>query len=393
MNDIEHDLRELFHQRADRIVTAPAAPERVLRRGRRRQLGTVVLSSLVGLTLVAGSIVGLRGLLGDRPVQGPAGSTKTVIMSGDAYGLHWTLSGWVDDGRYCTRLSWMATRDPSPTPPGGSASCGGSPAVERATFNVIETESTVAFLVALAPGDVLEVEVVSDDGQAFSTQGLVDAPLEWGAALRFAVVPLKAEGPATAHFIGADHDIVYPSPGFWRWGKDSALDPSNLTHFATVPDEATALAGEVTARIGSIELEGTRRTLFAWGETGTSKFVLYLGEGDGSRKAMAWGGTVEGIEETPILSIGPLACDRRIGLLWGTVPGDVAAIEFLNRPGRIETITGPPVFGDVRFVLSALEEPYPGSAWLRFLDENGAPIDQDWLSASCLDRPPQPPEA
>jgi hypothetical protein len=387
MNDIENELRELFRERADAVVTGPSAPERVLRRGRRRQLGTVVLSSLVALSLVGWSIVGLRGLLGDRPGQGPAGQTSTRISSGDAYGLHWTLSSWVDDGRYCTRLRWTDTRD---LPAGGSASCGGSPAEERATFAVTETESYISFVVALVPRDVVEVLVESEDARRFLTRGVVDAPLEWGA-LRFAVVPLKGGGPGTVHFIGAGHDIVHPSVGF-RWGPEF-LDATNLTHFATVPDETAVLPGEVTARIGSIELDGIRRTLFAWRETGTSKFSLYLDPGDGSLHAMAWSATAEGIEEAPLLMIGPLACDRRVGVLWGTVPGDVAAIEVLHRPGRIETIAGPPVFGDVRFVLGSLEEPYPGSAWLRFLDASGRPVNQDWLSGSCLERPPQPPEA
>ena len=384
MNDIEHDLRELLQERANRIVTAPAASEQVLRRGRHHQLVTVGLSSLVALTLVAGSIVSLRGLLGGRPGHGPAGQTSTVISSGDAFGLHWTLSSWVDDGRYCTRLGWSDTRDPVRTPSGESASCGGSPAGERATFSVTETESNVSFLVALVPKDVVEVVVENEDARRYSTRGLVDAPLEWGA-LRFAVVPLEGEGPGAVHFVGAGHNIVYPSVGFWRWGKALALDASNITQFATEAD--------VTAQIGSIELEGTRRTLFAWREAATSKFSLILGEGDGSLKAMAWGATVDDIEEAPILSIGPLACDRRVGVLWGTVPGDVAAIEILHRPGRIETIAGPPKFGNERFVLAALEGPYPGSAWLTFLDANGRPMDQDWLSGSCLERAPQPPEA
>ncbi len=387
MNDIEHDLRELFRERADRIVVAPAPPERVLRRGRRRQLGTVALSSVVALALVGASIVGLRSLLGDRSRQGPAGEV-TEIASGDAYGLHWALASWTDDGRYCTRLRWTNTSD---LPAGGSASCGGSPAEERATFAVAETESYISFVVALVPRDVVEVLVESEDARPFSTRRLVDAPLEWGA-LRFAVVPLRGGGPGAVHFIGASHDSVHPSVGF-RWGPEF-LDASNLTHFATVPDEATVQPGEeVTARIGSIELDGIRRTLFAWRETGTRKFCLYLDPGNGSLHAMAWCGAADEIDDAPFLSIGPLACERRVGVLWGTVPGDVAAIKVLHRPGRIETIAGPAAFGDVRFVLSSLEEPYPGSAWLRFLDASGRPVDQDWLSGSCLDRPPQPPEA
>jgi hypothetical protein len=380
MTDIEHDLRELFHERADRIVTAQGAPERVLRRGRRRQLGTVVLGSLVALTLVAGSIVSLRGLLGDRPGQGAAGETdSTIVATGDASGLSWTLSAWNEADRYCTRLRWRLDTD-SVGFRFGSASCGSMPAHDRATFGVTDDpEHVVSLLVALVPADVVRVEVRTEDAQRFSTPDLADAPVEWGA-LRFAVVPLEGRGSGAVHFLGNGEDIVYPSVGF-RWGQ-----APDITQFATVP-------GDVTARIGSIELEGNRRTLYAWRETGTSKFCLFLGDGGGSLEAMAWCSTAQYLEDVPILSIGPLACDRRVGVLWGTVPGDVAAIEVLHRPGRFETIAGPPVLGDVRFVLSPLEEPYPGSAWIRFLNADGVPTDQDWLSASCFERPPQPPEA
>lgn len=382
MNDIEHDLRTLFHERADRIVTAQSAPEQVLRRGRRRQLGTVVLSSLGALMIVSGSIVGLRDLLSDRPSGGAGGRTSAVIARGDASGLSWTLSSWIDDGRYCTRLGWRDMRDPSRTPPGGSASCGGPPGADRATFSVNETETSASFLVALVPRDVLEVLVESEDAQRFSTRDLVDAPPEWGA-LRFAVVPLEGEGPGAVHFIGAGHDIVYPSVGF-RWGGELVLDASTITH-ATMPDY-------VTDEIGSIELEGTGRTLFAWQEGATSKFCLFLQE-RGSSASIGWCSTAEFIEDAPILSIGPVNCQRRLGVLWGTVPADVAAIRVRHRPSLIETIAGPPKFGHVRFVLGSLEEPYPGSAGLVFLDASGKPVDQDWLSGSCLEDPPEAPEA
>jgi len=245
---------------------------------------------------------------------------------------------------------------------------------------VTETETNVSFLVALVPADVLKVEVRSEGPKRFSTREFVDAPIGWGD-LRFAIVPLDGGGPGAVHFIGAGHDIVYGSVGF-RWGE--LLD---VTSFATVPEDGTA-------QVRSLELEGTRRTLFAWREAETSKFCLYLAD-DGARRTLSWCGTTDAIAKVPILSIGPLACDRRVGVIWGTVPSDVAAIEGNGGDGfaRIETIAGLPGLGNVRFVLGSLDEPYPGSVWVSFLDASGQPTDQDWLSASCFERPPEPPEA
>jgi len=64
MNDIEYELRELFRAQTERVVTKMAAPKPVFQRARCRQMATVALVTLVALTLVGSSIVGLRGLLG-----------------------------------------------------------------------------------------------------------------------------------------------------------------------------------------------------------------------------------------------------------------------------------------------------------------------------------------
>src|SRR5262245_61464523 len=94
MNDIEHDLRELFEQRASGVDVPGLAPKDVLRRGRRRQVGTVVtgvVACLVALGVAAAAIGQARhpavipgrgnGLperttsIGGVPVTAPAGWT------------------------------------------------------------------------------------------------------------------------------------------------------------------------------------------------------------------------------------------------------------------------------------------------------------------------------
>jgi hypothetical protein len=69
--DIERELRDLFREKAGEApVAAPAgATQQVLRRGRRRQVGTVLGSAAIALALIVGSVAGLNALLrgeGDR---------------------------------------------------------------------------------------------------------------------------------------------------------------------------------------------------------------------------------------------------------------------------------------------------------------------------------------
>ncbi|HEX3300688.1 MAG TPA: hypothetical protein VHW68_11335 [Actinomycetota bacterium] len=94
MNDLEHDLRQLFEHRATDVDVPGLAPKDVLRRGRRRQVGTVVtsvLACLVALGATAAAVgqarhpavipEGGNGLparttsIGGVPVTAPAGWT------------------------------------------------------------------------------------------------------------------------------------------------------------------------------------------------------------------------------------------------------------------------------------------------------------------------------
>jgi hypothetical protein len=66
--DMERELRELFRDKAGEapvstLGTSGAAPPQVLRRGRRRQVGTVLGSALVAVALAVASFAGLRSLL------------------------------------------------------------------------------------------------------------------------------------------------------------------------------------------------------------------------------------------------------------------------------------------------------------------------------------------
>ena len=66
--DIERELRELFREKAGEAPmgtfdTSGAAPQEVLRRGRRRQVGTLLGSAAIVLVLIVGSVAGLNAML------------------------------------------------------------------------------------------------------------------------------------------------------------------------------------------------------------------------------------------------------------------------------------------------------------------------------------------
>jgi hypothetical protein len=70
MNDVEHDLRELFDRKASSVGgVAPRLPEHVRKRSRRRQLGTVIAGGLTAFAVLAGSVGLLRAIETDRDRQ------------------------------------------------------------------------------------------------------------------------------------------------------------------------------------------------------------------------------------------------------------------------------------------------------------------------------------
>jgi hypothetical protein len=138
MNDLDRDLRELFHDKAGSIDAAPAAPADVLRRGRRRQLRTVFASGLAAFAALAIAVAVAARLTGGPnqiPVTNPPYGERTATIHGIAVTAPegWTL---IDDWPVASLLpttsqtcSFSATGSPiGPSPVGGSTSS--EPAVQ-----------------------------------------------------------------------------------------------------------------------------------------------------------------------------------------------------------------------------------------------------------------------
>lgn len=71
MTDLEQDLRDLLATKArDGAVAGNPAPP-VLKRARRRQLGTVLTSILGTAAIVVGAVVGLQALIESEPSPNP----------------------------------------------------------------------------------------------------------------------------------------------------------------------------------------------------------------------------------------------------------------------------------------------------------------------------------
>jgi hypothetical protein len=78
MNDVEHDLRELFDRKASSVGgVAPRVPEAVRKRSRRRQLGAALVGGVTVFAVVVGSVVALRAV--------DAGSDRTLTPAEDPW--------------------------------------------------------------------------------------------------------------------------------------------------------------------------------------------------------------------------------------------------------------------------------------------------------------------
>jgi hypothetical protein len=138
MNDLDRDLRELFHDKAGSIDAAPAAPTDVLRRGRRRQIRTVFASSLAAVAALA-IVVAVAARLTGGPNQIPVTNAPYGERIATIHGITVTApEGWtlIDDWPVASLLpttsqtcSFAATGSPiGPSPAGGSTSS--EPAVQ-----------------------------------------------------------------------------------------------------------------------------------------------------------------------------------------------------------------------------------------------------------------------
>ncbi|MGE5225965.1 MAG: hypothetical protein ACM3OO_03725 [Planctomycetaceae bacterium] len=130
MTDLEHELKELLHAKADHLGTPAAAPQEVLRRGRRRQARTVAGSALAGIVALAVAIAAV-GAVTRAPAPQPADTSKgapyperTTSIQGFTVTAPqgWTLQDLWPWSSVLTTSAQSCSFSGSGTPVGGSGS-------------------------------------------------------------------------------------------------------------------------------------------------------------------------------------------------------------------------------------------------------------------------------
>jgi hypothetical protein len=379
-HNLRSELDDMFRRRETDVRPAFGLPATAKVRVRTRRAATTFASVITIVGIVGLSVSVLSGHVGGQrgTVPGSSLDGATVLASGVSDGVPWTVAAGLIDDVYCTEIEmggevsggcWPDISDvrPSAQLEAGVHGLGqeGTPSWRRFTF-----------VIAIVPDDVARVVVRSDAGVARSHDP-AEAPPEWGA-VSVVVVPIEestsvqlASAPVRVRYLDGDGGSAYPDETM------QLLEDPDIAQGPTVPDY-------VSHRISSIG-EGTdARTLFAWKEGGTPKFVVWL---QVTERVLAMAATVEGVGNEPFLSA-HRECGRSAGVVWGTVPSNVAAIEVgLVDPDRIETTAGPSQLGDVRFVLGSFTEPYAERAPVTFIDAAGKELGTAWPSAAdgCLE--------
>jgi hypothetical protein len=364
----------MFRRRETDIRPMLTFPATIRPRAHRRRTITTMTSliAILGLVVAGGvSLAGLRGLVGRPDGHGAASGLDdaAVLAAGELGGVRWTLTGGFSDGVPCTQIQmggqiaggcWPHISASRPTAQLDAAAYAldweGSPSSRRFSFATV-----------IVPRDVAKV-LVHSGTHVFRAGDPVEAPDGWGR-VSVAIVPIEETtsrqlaSPVRVEYLDAEGRRAYP---------DDELRLRN------VPDVATGrTVPEYVTSEGALGRSLGKWTLFGWEEAGTGKFGIWL---RGPEDVLATGSNRQWVEKHPLISIRPV-CGQSTGILWGTVPGDVAAVEVgLVDPEVIDTVAGPRRLGDVRFALGTFEEFDPARAPVTYLDAAGKAIWTDWPS-------------
>jgi hypothetical protein len=83
MNDLDRDIREMFRRHEADLVPSVTALPKLMRRTRRRQIGTIAAGTLLIISGFVGATSGLRAVVGNEPqLPGSGGETRTTTING-----------------------------------------------------------------------------------------------------------------------------------------------------------------------------------------------------------------------------------------------------------------------------------------------------------------------
>jgi len=258
VNDVEHDLRELFDRKAGSVGgVAPRLPERVRKRSRRRELGTVLVGGLTVLALVVGSVAVLRtigtgriddGIPADDPWAGYEVYERTAVVQGFTIT---SPSDWymVDQWSWARPIAADVPRDVRITP------------VVMLSNTDRGLTTSPCFDPAFAVGsEEAIVTIAADDAYVWKHQGQADAlpqaptrfdsgaPEGTGACGTGTYVPFATEDlPYVAHFLFGDdvseEDRTTLIRAFETMGAQATIDPTPIGTRRDHPAGAYVIAG------------------------------------------------------------------------------------------------------------------------------------------------------
>lgn len=288
--DIERELRDLFREKAGEapVATAAATTQRVLRRGRRRQVGTVFGSTLVALVLAVGSFAGLRSLLRDAdtfrtgvepsPVAEPRG--EMVELSGTSLDQTWTarFSGAFADGSACIRVNVDGGSDGPLCPRPIATSLAG----DQPSLHVVNT-ADLAVVVGSVPPEVVEIRFTSENGGTTPSRSQCQiGPAGWTAPdRRVCAIALPPQDGGTFEYLDSDGDVLFEDGMAWFISQGEPVAPMPVdpvhggTYWAVYPWVGAA---------GSPEADNVSAQLLA--EFGIEAFPGDLSCDDGAAEAL-----------------------------------------------------------------------------------------------------------
>ncbi len=401
-DDFEEQLHDMLQERGATPLQTPHAPKKVLRRARRRQISTALVSGVTAVAVVGGAILGATALQANRgrptvAENGP-GSTRQVVFNGYGvtYPYDWALQSvfaggpiGVDPGG----LEQPATGDGTA---GGDTAAGAKERLAGAFGPTLQLSNRypdqlldvecgafpstgVVFQVAVTPdaGDDasggLEEQRTCDDGSVLYAQTARSGNLTFPALGRVGADATDADRQA---LFDAYDSIEYPSGDTGLIGGGSAGVVTSGP-IAIAEEQTTAKSGgggdsgdgpnaptppDAGPFVSTVVAGGTTDSGGHWVMTvdgnGTGGSIEYEGMGLGWSSAVSPDGEPAPLPDLDA-SVMPMGRDS-IAVVSGSVVGAAESVEVRpdgGDPVDVELLSAPAVTGiDREYFLSELPD-------------------------------------
>jgi hypothetical protein len=361
MNDLDRDIREMFRRHEADLLLGVTAPPKLMRRTRRRQVGTVTAGVFLVISGVVGATSGLRAVVGNEPqLPGTGGQTQTTTINGITitYPEAWFAADPVDVGlepqdaprTFPSLMLALTNRDPRARGalgcPGLSETAGGSVLM---TIQEDQPALPVASGAASWPVSLEPLDIADDSGDVACYPDWTFLRASWTAAGRSFEARVGVASDAT----DADRAAVM-----------EAYESMTFTPESPVESDMS-IVGAGTAF--------DRANWFIKVDTSTGEYCLDV-VADSTIMDPAYGsGTCVGdTTHTDAPQVNILDASQDGAFAVGTVPADVFAV-ILETPegvvGDIGLIPPPGALEGFRYFVVPL--PGEGHGTLRFQDQRG----------------------